>query len=145
MTNYDRLILELWTDGTVTPEMALVEAGKIYRKHLNPFVQFFDLGKELPPEGLPSAAPRAEPAPVAAGGSDELRRKLETSIDDLDLSVRARNSLEAEGIRTIGDLVARSEDEMANLKNFGRTSLKEVQKKLEPLGLSFGMDVGAGR
>jgi DNA-directed RNA polymerase subunit alpha len=141
MTNYDRLILELWTDGTVTPEMALVEAGKIYRKHLNPFVQLFDLGKELPPEGLPSAAPRAAAAPAA--GSDELRRKLEMPVDSLDLSVRARNSLEAEGIRTVGDLVARSEEEMAALKNFGRTSLKEVQKKLEPLGLSFGMDVGA--
>jgi DNA-directed RNA polymerase subunit alpha len=147
MTNYDRLILELWTDGTVTPEMALVEAGKIYRKHLNPFVQFFDLGKELPPEGLPAAAPRAaEGAPAAAGGSsDEMRRKLETPIDDLDLSVRARNALEAEGIRTLADLVSRGEEEMAALKNFGRTSLKEVQKKLEPLGLSFGMDVGAAR
>src|SRR5688572_19389488 len=125
MTNYDRLILELWTDGTVTPEMALVEAGKIYRKHLNPFVQFFDLGKELPPEGLPSAAPRAvgAAAPVAAGGSDEMRRKLEMPIASLDLSVRASNSLDAEGIRTVGDLVSHSEEEMANLKNFGRTSL----------------------
>jgi DNA-directed RNA polymerase subunit alpha len=150
MTNYDRLILELWTDGTVTPEMALVEAGKIYRKHLNPFVQFFDLGKELPPEGLPAAAQRAEGAATAGAGgagagSDELRRKLETSLDDLDLSVRARNALEAEGIRTLADLVSRSEDEMVALKNFGRTSMKEVQKKLEPLGLSFGMDVGAAR
>src|SRR5262245_18826439 len=151
MTNYDRLILELWTDGTVTPEMALVEAGKIYRKHLNPFVQFFDLGKELPPEGLPAAAaPRPAEAAAAtaaapAGGSDELRKKLETSLDDLDLSVRARNALEAEGIRTLADLVSRSEDEMVALKNFGRTSQKEVQKKLEPLGLSFGMDVGAAR
>jgi DNA-directed RNA polymerase subunit alpha len=148
MTNYDRLIVELWTDGTVTPEMALVEAGKIYRKHLNPFVQFFDLGKELPPEGLPSAAPRPVAAATggAAGeGSDELRRKLEMPIASLDLSVRASNSLEAEGIRTLGDLVSRTEEEMANLKNFGRTSLKEVQKKLEPLGLAFGMDAGAAR
>jgi DNA-directed RNA polymerase subunit alpha len=145
MTNYDRLIVELWTDGTVTPEMALVEAGKIYRKHLNPFVQFFDLGKELPPEGLPSAAPR--PAAAAPGGAagDELRRKLEMPVASLDLSVRASNSLEAEGIRTVGDLVSRTEEEMANLKNFGRTSLKEVQKKLEPLGLAFGMDAGAAR
>src|SRR5262245_56950044 len=78
MSNYDRLILELWTDGTVTPEMALVEAGKIYRKHLNPFIHFFDLGKELSDAGaaVPAAAKPAAPAAEAAGGGDERKRKL---------------------------------------------------------------------
>jgi DNA-directed RNA polymerase subunit alpha len=157
MTNYDRLVIELWTDGTLTPEMALVEAGKIYRKHLNPFVQFFDLGKELPSAPASSAkplvaaapeggAPAGEAAPVAASGGaspEDLRRRLAQPVTSLDLSVRASNCLEAEGIRTIGDLVRRPEDEMMRLKNFGRTSLKEVEKKLSALDLKFGMDVEA--
>jgi DNA-directed RNA polymerase subunit alpha len=181
MTNYDRLIIELWTDGTITPEMALVEASKIYRKHLNPFIQFFDVGKELasePPAAEP--APRAPvsfaspstPAPaassassaaaetgrayVSAGGlSDEedegdegeegesLRDKLEMPISRLDLSVRASNCLESEGIQTVGDLVGRSVDDLLAFKNFGRTSLKEIQKKLEDWNLELGMDVAA--
>jgi DNA-directed RNA polymerase subunit alpha len=185
MTNYDRLILELWTDGTVTPEMALVEASKIYRKHLNPFIQFFDVGKEVVTEapaaaeavgargavsgGAPSAGASAPAAPspaasvpgaspsssstpaVASTGQtsgatalpDDLRGKLEMPIGALDLSVRASNSLEAEGILTIGDLVSRTMDDMLAFKNFGRTSLKEVQKKLEDHGLALGMDVAA--
>jgi len=97
LTNYDRLILELWTDGTITPEMALVEASKIYRKHLNPFIQFFDVGKELlmeAPVELPSAVSSPfslptslepvvpAPVPVTVGGSDreEVSRKLELPI-----------------------------------------------------------------
>ena len=142
MTNYDRLILELWTDGTVTPEMALVEAGKVYRKHLNPFVHFFDLGKDLGSASIgagvgggttETAAPRAEAAAVGSG-SDE---KLSMPISALDLSIRASNCLEAEGIQTVGELVAKTEEELLKFKNFGRTSLREVEKKLESLGLSI--------
>ena len=152
MTNYDRLILELWTDGTITPEMALVEASKIYRKHLNPFIQFFDVGKELAVEPTASSEPQPlpvattpSPAPIAApavadGGSDELASKLELPISKMDLSVRASNCLESEGIQTIRDLVALTEDDLLQFKNFGRTSLKEIRKKLDDLGLEFGMD-----
>jgi DNA-directed RNA polymerase subunit alpha len=159
MTNYDRLILELWTDGTVTPELALVEASKIYRKHLNPFIQFFDVGKELAVEPpalepaprvtvaapVPIPAPVAVPEPVAVGEpaseADELRLKLELPISKMDLSVRASNCLESEGIQTLGDLVQRTQDELLAFKNFGRTSLKEIQKKLEDMNLSLGMQV----
>ncbi|MCA9315312.1 MAG: DNA-directed RNA polymerase subunit alpha [Planctomycetes bacterium] len=160
LTNYDRLILELWTDGTVTPEQALVEASKIYRKHLNPFIQLFDVGKELMGErsadvilptipvlpSTPSVAPSTgAPAAAAAssGGDDyaDLRRKIELPIAALDLSVRASNCLEAEGIQTIGEVVARSHDELMNLPNFGRTSLREITRKLEEMGLRLGMDV----
>jgi DNA-directed RNA polymerase subunit alpha len=151
MTNYDRLILELWTDGTITPELALVEASKIYRKHLNPFIQFFDLGKELatePPAALGGTAPAAAAAPaapvaVAVGSADDLRRTLEMPIAKLDLSVRASNCLESEGIETIGDLVSRTQDDLLNFKNFGRTSLKEITKRLQDMNLSLGMDVDA--
>jgi DNA-directed RNA polymerase subunit alpha len=147
MTNYDRLILELWTDGTITPEMALVEAGKIYRKHLNPFVTFFDVGKELQTSagGAPKPVAVAAPAPVAAApavssgpeGDEDQQRRLGMPISALDLSVRASNCLEAEGIQTVGDLVSRTEEEMLKLKNFGRTSLREVEKKLETMGMRF--------
>lgn len=145
MTNYDRLVIELWTDGTVTPEMALVEAGKIYRKHLNPFIHFFDVGKELgTPGASPSAVAVAPGAPAAAGdGSDDLRRKLALPVSSLDLSVRAGNALEAEGIQTVGELVGRTEEQLLKLKNFGRTSIKEVEKKLQAMELSFGMDVAS--
>ncbi len=152
MTNYDRLILELWTDGTITPEMALVEASKVYRKHLNPFIQLFDVGKELaiePPAAAPEpvstsipSSPVAVAAPAPMGPpSDELVQKLELPISRMDLSVRASNCLESEGIQTIGDLVARSEDDLLHFKNFGRTSLKEIKKKLDDMELSLGMDV----
>jgi DNA-directed RNA polymerase subunit alpha len=168
LTNYDRLILELWTDGTITPEMALVEASKIYRKHLNPFIQFFDVGKELlvdspsDPLGLgsfqlptrestapTSVATTSAPAAVAQDVEvSDVRRQLELPIAHMDLSVRASNCLEAEGIQTIGELVRLSEEEVMHLKNFGRTSLKEIRKKLEDMNLTFGMDVdgilGAG-
>ena len=146
MTNYDRLILELWTDGTITPEMALVEAGKIYRKHLNPFIHFFDVGKELSETGSVSlGATPAKPAAAAApaAGGEDLKRKLAMPVSTLDLSVRASNCLESEGIQTVGDLVSRSEDEMLKLKNFGRTSLNEVKKKLQAMDLSFGLDAAA--
>lgn len=157
MTNYDRLILELWTDGTITPERALVEASKIYRKHLNPFIQFFDVGKELAVEPQATAAEPAPPAAVVSapapapavaapvGADDDVQRKLELPISRMDLSVRASNCLESEGIQTIGDLVARTQDELLALKNFGRTSLKEIKKKLDDMELSLGMDLEAIR
>ena len=172
MTNYDRLILEIWTDGTITPEVALVEASKVYRKHLNPFIQLFDTGKELAAEAPADLAPRpvapAALAPLSMGGASsshgdalgslsmlgtggsagsgdlsDVRRLLEQPVSALDLSVRASNSLEGEGIQTVRDLVVRTEDELMTVKNFGRTSLKEIQKQLEKLNLKLGMDVAA--
>ncbi len=137
--NYDRLIMEIWTNATLTPEMAMVEAGKILRKHLTPFVQYFELGKELP---------RQEPAKVEAarmlgeGEGPDVAKKLDMPIAELDLSVRASNCLQAENIKTVRDLVARTEADMLKIRNFGKTSLKEVKKKLTELGLSLGMGRG---
>jgi DNA-directed RNA polymerase subunit alpha len=80
---------------------------------------------------------------MGSGDLTDVRRLLEQPVSALDLSVRASNSLEGEGIQTVRDLVARTEDELMTVKNFGRTSLKEIQKQLEKLNLKLGMDVAA--
>jgi DNA-directed RNA polymerase subunit alpha len=135
-TNYDRLIIEIWTKGTVTPENALVESAKILRKHLNPFVQYFELGETY-------AAADMDAAPVTTGIDDELRRKLDMPVSSLDLSVRASNCLEAAKIVTIADLVKHDETQLLQLRSFGKTSLMEVKEKLKVIGLSLGMMIGA--
>ena len=137
-TNYDRLVLELWTNGTVSPDMALVEAAKIMRKHLNPFVEYFQPGEELVAEEA------AELEEVAAGAEEyvsELERKLALPIAHLELSVRASNCLESENMMTVGQLVRLSEDDLLAVRSFGKTSLREVKRKLADLGLSLGMDL----
>jgi DNA-directed RNA polymerase subunit alpha len=136
VTNYDRLILEIWSNGSTPPEMALVEAAKILRKHLNPFIQYADLGYQLQKD---SGMTQEEGEEV--GDVDEIRRKLSLPISTLALSMRSRNCLEGENIKTIGDLVSRSVAEMIKVRNFGKTSLVEVKKKLGELGLSLGMDL----
>lgn len=135
-TNYDKLIMEVWTNGIVTPEMALVEASKILRKHLNPFIQYFDVGRELPRLDVRPSLEEAEPKDEI---TDELQEKMNKLVADLDLSVRASNCLEAAKIKTIGELVSLSEEEVLAIRNFGRTTLKEVKKKLAQLGMSLGM------
>ncbi len=126
-TNYDKLVLEIWTNGSITPEMALVEASKIMRKHLNPFVQYHELGKQVhsPPKG--------------DGLDPVLENKLNMQISNLRLSVRASNCLEAENIRTVRELVTKSEDQLLEFRNFGDTTLTEVKSKLSELGLHLGM------
>jgi DNA-directed RNA polymerase subunit alpha len=133
-TNYDRLVLEIWTNGTVRPQMALVEGAKILRKHLNPFIQYAEPGPELPIDE------RAEGGVVSGDGVDtELERKLNMSLAELELSVRATNCLESEGITTVRDLVIRTDEELLEVRNFGETTLKEVKQKLEERGLRLGM------
>ncbi len=133
-TNYDKLILDVWTDGTVKPDMALVEAAKIMRKHLNPFVQFFEIGTE-------QVSPEAR---AAASVDEELIRKLNMPISELDLTVRASNCLDSAKIRTVADLVQRDESDLLTVRSFGRTSLREVKRKLDELGLSLGMPLPEG-
>jgi DNA-directed RNA polymerase subunit alpha len=135
-TNYDRLIMEIWSKGTVRPEDALVEAAKILRKHLNPFVQYYELGSHQ----VASDPQLGEAVPPAV--DEELRRKLEMSINSLDLSVRASNCLESAKIVTIGDLARMSENDLLQLRSFGKTSLAEVKRKLADIGLSLGMNAG---
>src|SRR4051794_8126853 len=136
-TNYDKLIMEIWTNGTVTPHMSLVEGAKILRKHLNPFIQYAEPGPEIGIE---------DTAGVAAGGDQvdhELERKLNMSLAELELSVRATNCLESEGFTTVRDLVIRTDEELLEVRNFGETTLKEVKTKLAERGLQLGMKLPA--
>jgi DNA-directed RNA polymerase subunit alpha len=135
-TNYDRLIMEIWTNGTITPELAVVEAAKILRKHLNVFIHYFEAGEEIQEEPGIDIIEEKKPGLPA-----ELVEKLSMSIDDLDLSVRSRNCLEAVHMRTVGDLVTKTGAELLKVRNFGKTSLAEVESKLAELGLSLGMDI----
>ena len=132
-TNFDKLTLEIWTNGTVTPEMALVEAAKILRKHLNPFVQYFELGD----------ATASESAAAAARVDEEQIRKFQMNVGELDLSVRASNCLETANIATVAELVTHTEADLLKVRSFGKTSLREVKRKLTDMGLSLGMDLPA--
>jgi DNA-directed RNA polymerase subunit alpha len=134
-TNYDKLTLEIWTNGSIGPEMALVEAAKILRKHLNPFVQYSELGSQVFSE---NRALSAMPADAAA------EAKLGMSLAELNLSVRAMNCLESENIHTVRDLVSRSPDQLLEVRNFGETTLNEVREKLSAMGLRLGMRVPVG-
>lgn len=135
-TNYDKLVIEVWTNGTVSPQMAVVEAAKILRKHLNAFVQYNEPGPEV-----------ALDEPIEIGGQmvtavdTELEKKLNMSLAELELSVRATNCLESEGIATVRELVIRTEEELLEVRNFGETTLKEVTQKLKERGLSLGMRI----
>jgi DNA-directed RNA polymerase subunit alpha len=133
-TNYDKLIMDIWADGTVSPEMALVESAKILRKHLNPFVQYFEIGQD-------QVSPEAR---AAASVDDELIRKLNMPLGELDLTVRASNCLEAAQIRTVAHLVTHDENDLLALRSFGKTSLREVKRKLEEIGLTLGTKLPEG-
>jgi DNA-directed RNA polymerase subunit alpha len=132
-TNYDKLILEIWTNGTVSPDMALVEAAKILRKHINPFVQYFELGEETV-EAQPVMEETQKPKV-----DEELTNKFAKPIQDLELSVRASNCLESIRIETVGHLAKMTEADLLKIRSFGKTSLREVKRKLADLGLSLGM------
>jgi DNA-directed RNA polymerase subunit alpha len=138
-TDYDRLILEIWTNGTINPEMALVEAAKILRKHLNPFVQYFELGSETASDQSIAALRDAGRATM----DPELQHKLDMSVQELDLSVRANNCLESAKINTVRDLVKMTDADLLKVRSFGKTSLREVKRKLADMGLSLGMDLDA--
>lgn len=127
MTDYDRLILDIWTNGSITPEKALEEASALLIDHLRIFV------KQEREDG--------ELSSQAGSDNPELMRVLSRSVDELELSVRAANCLKAANIRTIGQLVIRQESEMLQFHNFGKKSLDEIKSILDSMGLSLGMPV----
>ena len=129
-TNYDKLTLQIWTDGSLHPEIALVEAAKILRKHLNPFIQYDRLEGQVFSRAKASGVSGIDPA---------LESKLQMSLAELNLSVRAMNCLETENINTVRELVQRTEDSLLEVRNFGETTLNEVKEKLVGIGLRLGM------
>ena len=124
-TDYDKLTLEVWTNGAVTPQDAVAYAAKIIKEQLTVFINFDET---------------EEPAPVEAPKEEaRLNENLFRSVDELELSVRSANCLQQANIKTIGDLVQKTEAEMLKTKNFGRKSLKEIKEILAEMGLSLGM------
>lgn len=127
MTNYERLVIEVWTNGTIRPEEAVSQAAQLVQGHL-------DIYSRL-------AAMEDVEAPAASDRPVREESILDTSIDSLELSIRSMNCLKNANIRTLRDLVSRSERQMVEIRNFGEKSLKEVREKLETLGLGFGMNL----
>jgi len=130
MTDYDKLVLEIWTDGRVTPDDALKQSAAIFKHHLEVFdevseeeVQFESESKEISEE------------------QNRLRKLLNMSVNEIELSVRAANCLNNANITTVGELAMKSEQEMLKYRNFGKKSLNEIKEKLEELGLSLGMKI----
>ena len=137
--DYDKLILEVWTNGTISPDAAISKAAEIFIANLKLFQNI----EEVHPEEVAKVEEEnADLSPqqnvvVQDSPEDESKKILNTTIEDLDLSVRSFNCLKRAGISVVGDLVARSEEDMMKVRNLGRKSLEEVKKKLEEMGLSF--------
>jgi len=124
-TDYDKLTLEVWTNGAVRPDDAVAFAAKILKEQLNLFINFEEMAE-------PVAQPRDEEA-------EKLNENLWRTVDELELSVRSANCLQNANIKYIGELVQKTESEMLKTKNFGRKSLKEIKEILAEMGLSLGM------
>jgi DNA-directed RNA polymerase subunit alpha len=129
MTDYDRLLLDIWTNGSITPDQALREAANLLIEHLRIFAL--------------QQSEEEHKAQTGGGEDSELQRVLSRPVEELELSVRAANCLKAADIKTIGELVSRSEGEMLGFHNFGKKSLDEIKSILETMGLSLGMGGGA--
>ncbi len=132
-TDYDRLVIELWTDGRITPEDAMVQASNIFRHHLDVFCEY---DKDLVVE-FEEAGDRV------SAEQQKLKKVLNMSVNEIELSVRAANCLNNANITTVGQLAMKSEQEMLKYRNFGKKSLNEIKDKLQSLGLSLGMNFDA--
>ena len=127
-TDYDKLILEIWTDGRVSPDDALTMSAAILRHHLDVFVNYDKTLVEF-----------EEEEKQVDTEFEEMRRKLTMSVNEIELSVRAANCLNNANITTVGELAQKTEAEMLKYRNFGKKSLNEIKQKLTELGLSLGM------
>lgn len=127
-TDYDKLVLEVWTDGTMSPDDAVKNTAGLLRRSIMPFLPAEEAAKE------PAKAEAAKAEPAGENAS-----KLEQGVEMIELSSRASNCLKVAGIRTIGELVAKTEDDLLAVKNFGQKSLDEIKDKLKEMGLGLGM------
>lgn len=130
MTDYDKLVLDIWTDGRISPQDALLQASAILRHHLDVFVNYDD--KAITFDQAPSESTEENAA---------VKKLLAMSVNEIELSVRAANCLNNANITTVGQLATKSEAEMLKYRNFGKKSLNEIKDKLLELGLSLGMSL----
>ncbi len=127
--DYEKLTLEITTDGSITPDDALTQAAKVMREHIQLFINF-----NMEQEEEQTVTPKDSE-------TERIKKILLTSVDDMELSVRSHNCLKAADIQTLGELVAKDESEMLKFRNFGRKSLAELMEIVENFGIEFGMDV----
>ncbi|MDR1468789.1 MAG: DNA-directed RNA polymerase subunit alpha [Spirochaetaceae bacterium] len=121
--DYDKLVMEIWTDGTVRPDDALAEAAKIIKEHMQTFINFDEAGDAVVDDDVE--------------GDEKMRKLLATPIEELDLTVRSRNGLERENVRTLGELMNMSEADLIRIPNFGKRSLQEIKDKLKEWNLEL--------
>jgi DNA-directed RNA polymerase subunit alpha len=124
MTNYDKLIMEIWTDGSISPDDALAYSAKILKDQLTIFINFDEMKSDV--------------ETTSAREDEEINPNLFKSIDELELPVRASNCLKSANISLVGELVQKTENEMLKTKNFGRKSLEDIRRVLNEMGLEFG-------
>jgi DNA-directed RNA polymerase subunit alpha len=129
-TDYNKLVLHIWTDGRINPSDALLQSSAILRHHLDVFVNYDDSLIHFESE-----------APAESEENAELKKLLNMSVNEIELSVRAANCLNNANITTVGQLAMKSEAEMLKYRNFGKKSLNEIKEKLSELGLSLGMQI----
>ena len=132
-TDYDKLILEIWTDGRLSPEEGLVQASSILKRHFEPFYGYDENAVEF-----------AEEQPQQSQENQKLKKLLNMSVNEIELSVRAANCLNNANITTVGQLAQKSESEMLKYRNFGKKSLNEIKDQLQQLQLSLGMKFESG-
>ncbi|PCJ56080.1 MAG: DNA-directed RNA polymerase subunit alpha [Planctomycetota bacterium] len=135
-TNYDRLELEVWTDGSIEPRIAIIEAATILKKHINVFTKYFEVGDDINVEKDFLLEDKSE-----SESEKKIIEKFKMLISSLDLSVRTANCLASENIITVGQLISKTENELLKVRSFGKTSLNELKAKLNELELTFGMNV----
>jgi DNA-directed RNA polymerase subunit alpha len=132
-TDYDKLVLEIWTDGRLTPEESMVQASSILKRHFEPFYGYDENAVEF-----------TEEQPQQSQENQKLKKLLNMSVNEIELSVRAANCLNNANITSVGQLAQKSESEMLKYRNFGKKSLNEIKDKLHQLGLSLGMKFEQG-
>ncbi|MBM4396901.1 MAG: DNA-directed RNA polymerase subunit alpha [Deltaproteobacteria bacterium] len=141
-TDYDRLTLEVTTNGAITPRDAVAIAAKILKDQVQVFINFDDGDEAVEaPRATPAVPAVEEPGAVAPTGDASSMDVLYRLVEELDLSVRAQNCLQNAGIKHVGELVQKTEQDMLKTRNFGRKSLKEIKDVLQDLGLSLGMKI----
>jgi len=132
-TDYDKLVLEVWTDGRIEPKDAVVQASSILRKHLEPFYNYDE-----------NLVAFDETPQQQSQENQKLKKLLNMSVNEIELSVRAANCLNNANITTVGQLAMKTEQEMLKYRNFGKKSLNEIKEKLAQLGLTLGMKFESG-